>query len=187
MFNEYMASPAMPISRPFRVLAAWYRSAVPAMKTCMFVAVTALALALAACGAYKPRPKAHPLTMRASFDFNCAKKKLRYVKIDDRSYGVVGCNRQATYIEACNGGGFLRSCSWVLNGAIQDTQAPPNGARTPEVCVAYESKLDGDRTECFESAEECAARSKQLRARPDDFRLRVECGADPPVGSPSGR
>jgi len=71
----------------------------------------------------------HPLTRRASFDFQCPKEQLHYYEIDKRSYGVSGCNRRATYVESCQQGNI--NCTWVLNGAVESTEpvAPP--AATP--------------------------------------------------------
>lgn len=35
---------------------------------------------------------------RAAFEFDCPPEKLTVIKVDHRSYGVVGCNTKATYI-----------------------------------------------------------------------------------------
>jgi hypothetical protein len=38
--------------------------------------------------------------------------------IDDRTKGVTGCGRRATYVQACERpGGIDRECTWVLNSA----------------------------------------------------------------------
>lgn len=77
---------------------------------------------------------------RRAFDFNCAKDELRYVKIDDRSLGVIGCKHKATYLKACTGPRFAEKCSWVLNGAIQDTsddQDTADGEHAPQVGAAH--------------------------------------------------
>lgn len=72
----------------------------------------------------------HPLTRRASFDFQCPQDQLRYMEIDNRAVGVVGCNKRATYIETCRGQGFAEECTWVLNGGIESSapaQPAPGG------------------------------------------------------------
>jgi hypothetical protein len=64
----------------------------------------------------------HPLTKRASFDFQCPTDQLLYYELDRRSYGVSGCDKRATYVETCQGQGFSEQCTWVLNGAVESTQ-----------------------------------------------------------------
>ena len=60
------------------------------------------------------------LVRRASFDLRCAAGNLRYVKIDDYTVGVMGCNRRGTYVDSCDGprANANTSCTWVLNGAV---------------------------------------------------------------------
>jgi hypothetical protein len=56
------------------------------------------------------------LRSRASFDLNCAENKLQVVEIDQRTRGVRGCGKQATYVENCTTPGRDRnSCTWVMN------------------------------------------------------------------------
>jgi hypothetical protein len=74
----------------------------------------------------------HPLTRRASFDFQCPQDQLRYMEIDRRSVGVAGCSKRATYIEACQGQGWNEECTWVLNGGIESTgPAQPSSGGPP--------------------------------------------------------
>jgi hypothetical protein len=68
----------------------------------------------------------NPLTQRAMFDLQCPRENLRYVKIDDRSYGVIGCDKRATYIQSCQGQGWNEECTWVLNGTVDATQRAPS-------------------------------------------------------------
>jgi hypothetical protein len=67
------------------------------------------------------------LTKRAAFDFNCPGSNLRYNVIDDKTRGVVGCSKRGTYVETCDGpkGRTDTRCTWVLNGAIQTLEQPP--------------------------------------------------------------
>ena len=74
----------------------------------------------------------HPLTRRASFDFQCPQDQLRYVKLDDRAVGVAGCSKRATYIESCVGKDWDEACTWVLNGGIESTApAQPSSGGPP--------------------------------------------------------
>ncbi len=55
---------------------------------------------------------------RASFDLDCSVNKLTVVKLDDRTRGVRGCGKRATYVEeckACANGYQACECTWVLN------------------------------------------------------------------------
>jgi hypothetical protein len=71
------------------------------------------------------------LIRRASFDLNCDRSQLRYQSIDERTQGVMGCGRRATYIETCRTQ-YGSDCVWVLNGAIDsDTGGPPPAPPEP--------------------------------------------------------
>jgi hypothetical protein len=65
----------------------------------------------------------HPLTKRASFDLQCPGEQLHYYELSERSYGVKGCDKQATYVESCRGGAWSEECTWVLNGMVESTAA----------------------------------------------------------------
>lgn len=65
-----------------------------------------------------------PLDPRASFDLECPEEKLRYTELNEDSWGVRGCGKQATYMWICNTKGYFRSgavlvpskkCQWVRN------------------------------------------------------------------------
>jgi len=45
---------------------------------------------------------------RAAFDLRCSKEKLVTTNIGDRTFGVVGCNKQAVYMWA-GGTGYVRN------------------------------------------------------------------------------
>jgi hypothetical protein len=51
---------------------------------------------------------------RASFDLDCT-EPLGVTNIDDKTRGVRGCGRQATYVELCDApvGIVRRTCVWV--------------------------------------------------------------------------
>ena len=58
------------------------------------------------------------LKTRAAFDFQCSKRDIKTVTIDDDTKGVTGCGQRATYIHVCtranpNWGG--EDCKWILN------------------------------------------------------------------------
>ena len=61
------------------------------------------------------------LTTRAEFDLRCPRQQLKVFRIDQRTNGVQGCGRQATYVESCDGdrSGGMGSCTWVLNSPPQ--------------------------------------------------------------------
>jgi len=71
------------------------------------------------------------LTRRASFDLNCPTSNLRYRQIDDRTQGVSGCGKRATYVDSCEGPreGPNINCTWLINGAITST-APASAPST---------------------------------------------------------
>jgi len=54
------------------------------------------------------------LVKRASFDLGCA-EPLGVTNIDDRTRGVRGCGRQATYVQLCDApvDVVTRSCVWL--------------------------------------------------------------------------
>jgi hypothetical protein len=83
---------------------------------------------VAACGA-----TAEQLTRRASFDLNCPEHNLRYHAIDDRTQGVVGCGKRATYISTCDRtrDGWEANCTWVINGSIQGSAGDSAGRSLP--------------------------------------------------------
>lgn len=68
-----------------------------------------LLLGLLACGATEEQLRA-----RAAFDLQCPEGKLQLTQLDDRTQGVRGCDKQATYVESCHGQGRT-DCTWVLN------------------------------------------------------------------------
>jgi hypothetical protein len=84
------------------------------------IGVLSLLLAVTAgCGASLKDLKA-----RAAFDLQC-KEPLTLTKLNDQSWGVSGCAKQATYVEHCVDP-LQPECNWVLNSQIQQqAQAQP--------------------------------------------------------------
>lgn len=72
--------------------------------------VLLLAILVTGCGA----ATADQLARRAAFDMKCERAKLQYVVLDDRTIGVTGCGKQATYVEACRAEP-VRQCTWIMN------------------------------------------------------------------------
>jgi hypothetical protein len=81
------------------------------MKGRSFVLVAVATALIAACAAQPTRRD--KLLKRAAFDLNCGKDELTVSKLDDRTRGVRGCGRQATYVETCDRVGY--NCTWVMN------------------------------------------------------------------------
>jgi hypothetical protein len=106
-----------------------------------------VAIGMAGCA---PAASAKQLTSRASFDLACPSASLRYKKIDDRTQGVLGCGKQATYVESCDRrsrGDGERGCTWVLNGRIEagsaaPPAAPPPSATTPAPVAVPTAPID---------------------------------------------
>jgi hypothetical protein len=65
------------------------------------------------------QPKEHPVVRMAMFDLNCPREQLSYTKIDDGTWGVVGCGQRRKYVRICRtvGEGILAQdkCRWVAN------------------------------------------------------------------------
>ena len=59
------------------------------------------------------------LLKRAAFDLKCTKDELSVTKLDERTRGVRGCGRQATYLRSCNDP-YGANCTWVMNSAGHD-------------------------------------------------------------------
>src|SRR5687768_7044664 len=77
----------------------------------LFAVVTS---ALVACGG----ASLEQLRARVAFDFHCPGAQVSIVPIDERTRGVSGCGRQATYIENCamtDVYGGKHNCTWVQN------------------------------------------------------------------------
>lgn len=75
-----------------------------------------LLLALEGCGGAFGDEDLASLKTRASFDFDCPKSQIKTVTIDDRTRGVNGCGRRATYVQVCDRPSRLEeNCTWVLN------------------------------------------------------------------------
>ncbi|MBW2527888.1 MAG: hypothetical protein JRI23_27145, partial [Deltaproteobacteria bacterium] len=76
---------------------------------------------LCACAPPKPATTAQLMT-RAAFDLRCPAAEIRIYRLDGRTRGVVGCNRQLAYVEMCDGG-QRRECVWLVD-------APPSSGQT---------------------------------------------------------
>src|SRR6187431_621478 len=59
------------------------------------------------------------LLRRAAFDLKCTKDELSVTKLDERTRGVRGCGRQATYVRSCTDP-YGANCTWVMNSAGHD-------------------------------------------------------------------
>ncbi len=66
--------------------------------------------ALGACNA-----TIQQLNNRAAFELSCPSEQIRTTRLDARTMGVEGCGTKAVYIESCEGEGWARTCTWVLN------------------------------------------------------------------------
>jgi hypothetical protein len=76
-----------------------------------FVLIVVSAIGMSGCGASVTK-----LHSRASFDLNCPSDQLQVLELDNRTRGVRGCSRQATYVEDCSTPARAAdSCTWVLN------------------------------------------------------------------------
>jgi hypothetical protein len=88
--------------------------------------ILALLLFQSACAA----ATLEQLRRRASFDLDCPEGELEVVELDERTKGVRGCGRRATYIEHCDrvyteqtigaqssGSTAKTDCTWVMNSA----------------------------------------------------------------------
>jgi hypothetical protein len=76
-----------------------------------------LALGLWGCGG----PSTLQLLTRAAFDMNCEQAELTITEIDNRTRGVEGCGKRATYVKACSTNRWtgVMDCTWLLNTATQ--------------------------------------------------------------------
>jgi hypothetical protein len=83
------------------------------------VVCSSLAAYTAGC-ATQPSPRDR-LLKRAAFDLKCTKDELSVTKLDDRTRGVSGCGRQATYVSSCNTHGMMQyNCTWVMNSVARN-------------------------------------------------------------------
>lgn len=90
------------------------------MSTVRTVVLVGFALSLMAC--VGSRATSEQLLARAAFDLECDEHALEVVSIDDRTRGVRGCGKRATYVSSCKTGAsqygtYDRDCTWVLNAA----------------------------------------------------------------------
>ncbi len=53
-----------------------------------------------ACGGSTQGAK-HPVKKRAPFDLHCSASELEFERLDDKTIGVSGCGKRATYVEVC--------------------------------------------------------------------------------------
>ncbi len=77
------------------------------------LATLVLGGAIIGCGA-----TAETLKSRAAFDMNCPEHKLQITEIDDKTRGVMGCDKQATYIEQCEGKRARKECTWKKDSEV---------------------------------------------------------------------
>jgi hypothetical protein len=84
--------------------------------------------------------KVHPVALQASFDLNCPRPEIGYLKIGDDQWGVVGCGRRARYKKLCRdryagrgplGTKFKAECTWVLDSPVMSNQGEAQPASVP--------------------------------------------------------
>ena len=89
--------------------------------------MAAAALVLGGAGCATTGPSAtellanRRLVARAASDLDCPTEPLGITNLDDATRIVIGCGRQATYVEICDApwNDVTRRCTWLLNGAIR--------------------------------------------------------------------
>jgi hypothetical protein len=90
----------------------------------LLMSASAFLIAGAGC-ATGPTPRDR-LLKRAAFDLHCTKDEMSVTKLDEKTRGVRGCGRQATYVEMCDAAptSMLRTCSWVMDsgGVASDAE-----------------------------------------------------------------
>jgi hypothetical protein len=83
--------------------------------------VTCIGCLLVGLGCEPDKPAVHPVVQMAPFDLQCPKGKLHFYQINDETWGVRGCGKQAKYVRICHAvspGMNLpddEECRWVQN------------------------------------------------------------------------
>ena len=92
----------------------WLRRALTLLAAGSFAAAAGCATAGPSAA---ERRKDRQLVKRAAFDLDCPTEPVSITRIDEKTRGVRGCGRQATYVELCDGpaDNVTRSCVWVMN------------------------------------------------------------------------
>jgi hypothetical protein len=82
----------------------------------LFSVVVSL-LVLAGC--FTSGTKAGPLSVRAAYDMQCPEKDLQITELGGKTFGVRGCDKQATYTEVCapKPGSFTGDCAWTQSAS----------------------------------------------------------------------
>ena len=80
----------------------------------------ALAVVGAGAGCATEESPREQLLKRAAFDLRCTKDELRVTKIDERTRGVRGCGKRATYVQSCGQVTPFEDCTWVMNTRSRD-------------------------------------------------------------------
>jgi len=79
----------------------------------------AMSLLTGACATAPAQKKDHPIVGMAVFDLNCPKEQLSYQKLDDGTWGVIGCGQRTKYVQLCSQGSHNvlvgEECRWVRN------------------------------------------------------------------------
>lgn len=91
-----------------------------------------LLVLVAACGAPQKSNEASAVVKRATFELQCDRDKLKWTKFDERSYGVSGCGKRATYVATCSNPEIQDSCTWMLNGRVDDEKGGAPGESKPD-------------------------------------------------------
>ena len=97
----------------------------------MVVLVAALLLSVGSVGGGASNVR-DTLRPRAAFDLGCTQQQLNVTQLNDTTYGVRGCGRQATYVWSChNVAGSNSQCDWSLNAGPYTLAPPPAPPEAP--------------------------------------------------------
>lgn len=103
----------------------------------MVVLLAALLASVGSVGAGSSSDR-DTLRPRAAFDLDCTQQQLHVTQLNDTTYGVRGCGRQATYVWSCHSvGSSGTECDWNLNGGPYNlAPAPPTPPPAPPAAPA---------------------------------------------------
>ena len=81
------------------------------------LALTGVGLIAIFSGCEPEKPALHPVAKMAPFDLNCPQEYIRYFPLNEMTYGVQGCGRQARYVKLCRITSQLgnEECQWLMN------------------------------------------------------------------------
>jgi hypothetical protein len=95
--------------------------------------LSALLVGLAVSGCATTEKRGDLLRKRAAFDLHCTRDELSVTRLDERTRGVTGCGRQATYLYTCErpNNAFDPGCSWVMNNRGREDDDDDSRPRRP--------------------------------------------------------